>query len=267
MATDPHPRTPLPVIRLAAGGQTSQQVTGRVQLRIGGEPVTVEVTVPEGPTPLGELLPVFQGLTNAVVELAVVRAGEEGRTVSCRAGCGACCRQLVPVSESEARGLARLVDALPEPRRAAVRERFADAVRRCAEAGMTERLTRAYQGGGESARELGLEYFRVGVPCPFLEEESCSIHPDRPLACREYLVTSPAANCASPSAESIAMLPLAGRPSLAVMAADRSATAGGFVPLVLALEWAAAHPAAPPPRPGPDVVRDVFARLAGQPTG
>ncbi|HEY5241787.1 MAG TPA: YkgJ family cysteine cluster protein [Polyangiaceae bacterium] len=28
------------------------------------------------------------------------------------------------------------------------------------------------------------------VSCPFLEEESCSIHPDRPPICREYLVTS-----------------------------------------------------------------------------
>jgi Fe-S-cluster containining protein len=36
------------------------------------------------------------------------------------------------------------------------------------------------------------------MPCPFLEDESCSIHPDRPLVCREYLVTSPAELCAGP---------------------------------------------------------------------
>jgi hypothetical protein len=35
-----------------------------------------------------------------------------------------------------------------------------------------------------------VRYFLQGVACPFLEAESCGIHPDRPLACREYLVTS-----------------------------------------------------------------------------
>ena len=39
--------------------------------------------------------------------------------------------------------------------------------------------------------------------CPFLEEESCSIHPDRPLVCREYLVTSPAELCAGPTQEGV----------------------------------------------------------------
>ena len=43
----------------------------------------------------------------------------------------------------------------------------------------------------------------MGVPCPFLEDESCSIHPERPLVCREYLVTSPAALCAGPTQEGV----------------------------------------------------------------
>lgn len=253
-------------LRLDGGGgrPASQTVTGRVRLRIAGEPVAVEVTVPAGPTPLGELLPVFQGLTDAVVDRAVARVEREGKTISCRAGCGACCRQLVPVSESEARVLARLVDALPEPRRTAVRGRFTDAVRRLGEAGVTERLRRAFEAGGETIREVGLAYFRAGVACPFLEEESCSIHPDRPLACREYLVTSPAENCAAPTADNIAMVPLSGKPSAAVMTADRSATAAGWVPLVLALEWAPGHAAPGGTQPGPAVVQGVFARLAGE---
>jgi Fe-S-cluster containining protein len=256
--TDPTPPT-----LLLGGGPPGRTVTGRIELRISGEPLAVAVTVPGGPTPLADLLPVFRGLTNAVVDRAVAKIEAVGKVVSCRAGCGACCRQVVPVAESEARSLARLVDGLPEPRRTAVRQRFAAAVSALAAVGVLEPLTRAYQSGGASPREVGLDYFRAGVACPFLEDESCSIHPDRPLACREYLVTSPAANCSAPSAESVEMVPLAGKPSAAVMAADRAATAAGWVPLVLALDFAAAHPTAPPPRPGPAVVQDVFTRLAG----
>jgi Fe-S-cluster containining protein len=241
MRSNPYLGNPLRVLRLTAPTDR-KSITGRAQLRVYGEPIAVEVTVPAGPTPLAELLPVFQGLTNAVVDLAVARVEAGGRTVSCRKGCGACCRQVVPVAESEARSLARLVDALPEPQRTAVRERFTEAVSRLAAAGILEPLVRALSHGSEPVRELGLAYFKAGVPCPFLENESCSIYADRPLACREYLVTSPAANCANPTAESIQMVPLPGRLSRAVMAEDRSATAGGWVPLVLSLDWADDHP-------------------------
>jgi Fe-S-cluster containining protein len=257
-------RQPLPVIRLSAGPDAGERVTGRIQLRIDGESVAFEVTVPAGPTPLGELLPVFQGLTNAVVDRAVAKAEASGKTISCRAGCGACCRQLVPLTESEARVLARLVEALPETRRTVLRERFAEAVRRLGEAGVLARLTRAFEAGGETIREVGLAYFAVGVACPFLEAESCSIHPDRPLACREYLVTSPAVNCATPSPETIEMVPLPGRPSAAVMQVDQAVTADGWVPLVLALDWAAAHPPLPHEPPAATAtLRAVFGRLAG----
>ena len=46
-----------------------------------------------------------------------------GEAISCKAGCGACCRQLVPVSETEAHHLRDVVEAMPEPRRAAVTAR------------------------------------------------------------------------------------------------------------------------------------------------
>src|SRR4051812_25330059 len=99
-------RQPLPVIRLSAGTDDQERITGHIQLRISGESVAFEVTVPVGPTPLGDLLPVFRGLTNAVVARAVAEVETTGKAISCRAGCGACCRQVVPVSESEARAIA-----------------------------------------------------------------------------------------------------------------------------------------------------------------
>ena len=48
-----------------------------------------------------------QGLVNAVVA-----AAEAGKAISCRKGCGACCRQLVPISRTEAERLLSTVAAL-----------------------------------------------------------------------------------------------------------------------------------------------------------
>src|SRR4051794_2358997 len=183
MTTDPTTaaRTPLPVVRLDASRGAADTVTATVQLAFGRRPVQLELVVPAGPVRPIDLLPIYQGLTNLVVETAVENVGRHGEAVSCGKGCGACCRQPVPVSHAEAHAIARLVDGLPEPRRSAVRARFADARRRLADAGLLDAFLHPDRVTGVEAMANGAAYFDLGIACPFLEDESCSIHPDRPL--------------------------------------------------------------------------------------
>ena len=170
----------------------------RVGMKVWEDTVEMELTLPAAPTSLESLLPVFERVADGLIGLAVERAVGEGRTISCAKGCGACCRQIVPISEMEARRIARLVEELPEPRRTEVRARFERARERLQDAGLLSKLRNpdGFEEGEFSP--FGLAYFHLGIPCPFLEEESCSIYADRPISCREYLVTSPAANCADP---------------------------------------------------------------------
>jgi hypothetical protein len=111
-----------------------------------------------------------------------------------------------------------------------------------------------------------MSYFRLGIPCPFLERESCSIHADRPLACREYLVTSAAENCASPTRDTVECVPMPVRLSGALgrLASSAVAEETAWVPLVLAPEWAESHPDASPARPGPEWVSLLFRELTGK---
>ena len=238
-------------------------VSGRCALRIGQDTLMVEVTVPAAPVPLMAVLQVFHGLSDALVELAELREIADGRRISCRAGCGACCRQAVPIAPSEARALAALVAAMPAPRQAAVRARFAAAPTRLAAAAVETR-TAAAADSPEAAEAFGRAYRDQHVACPFLENESCSIHRDRPAACREYLVTTPAERCAAPRLDGVRSVPLSGHLSLAVLAVDRELENHGSVLLVDALDWAAAHPAPSPVRTGPALVETVFSRLAAQ---
>ncbi|HKB03948.1 MAG TPA: YkgJ family cysteine cluster protein [Gemmataceae bacterium] len=272
MTTDPPAgtRTPLSVVRLDAAG-TSPLVTADIRLTIGGEPTHLAISVPEGATRSREFLPVVQGLADVVVGIGIRNVERQGEHISCRKGCGACCRQPVQVSESEALALARLVEAMPEPRRADVRARFADAIRRLDDAGLIDYFRHPNPMPGPEVLSLGMAYFRLGLACPFLEEESCSIHPDRPVACREFLVTTPAEECSRPAADNVRRVPMPARVGRAARAADRqgSGSATGWVPLVLALEWAEAHPEESPSRPGPVLLQEFFARLAeeGAPPG
>lgn len=246
-------------------------LTARGVFKLGDVRVEAEITVPKRPVPLGDMIPVCRALAEAIVERSVARDAAEGLTVSCRKGCGACCRQLVPLTEPEARQIRDLVDAMPEPRRSEIRERFAQARRRLEESGeVGEKLLHPERFADDElrARDLGLAYFRLGIACPFLEDESCSIHPDRPIACREYLVTSPARFCADPSADTVRVVQLPAKVSTAVtligVAEDGSRRFTRWVPLSLALDWADSHPDDLPPRPGPEWLRELIARLTGK---
>jgi Fe-S-cluster containining protein len=264
----PAARTPLPVVPLRAvppGLAPDAVATADVELTIGGQPVHLDIAVPAGPTRPQDLLPVFRGMTDLVVGIAVQNTEREGKTISCRKGCGACCRQPVPVSESEALALAALVNRMPEPRQAQVRGRFAEALRRLEAAGLLDRIRDSDRVSDPELMALGHEYFNLGIPCPFLEDESCSIHPDRPLVCREFLVTSPAENCSHPTPDTVHRVPLPARPFRALRTLEgRAGSSPGWTTLVLALEHAERHPEGPAPRAGPAWLQEMFTHLSGR---
>ncbi len=197
------------------------------------------------------LLPALRALVAEVAGAAVAEVEAQGRQVSCAAGCGACCRQLVPISDVEAQAIADLVERLPPDRRATVTARFAEAERRIAAWQPLDSLLDAdIDAPPDEQLRIAAGYFRLGIPCPFLEDESCSIYPDRPLLCREYLVTSPAAHCARQyelRTDSVRLT----RPSwsLARLASDETPPQPTYVPLTLALHWQRerARPIAPQP--------------------
>jgi Fe-S-cluster containining protein len=241
-------------------------ITAKVEMNVGSFRLQAQMTVPREPTPIRMMLPVIQNFATALVDVAIKAVEEKGKTISCQKGCGACCRQLVPISETEARAIADLVEQLPEPRRSEIRGRFADARRRLEETGMLDKLVHHENWTDAEFRAIGLGYFALGIPCPFLEDESCSIHPERPITCREYLVTSPAVNCAAPTADSIDWVPLAGKVWTALARFDETPAGSRYirwVPLILAPEWAAEHPEQKPLRPGPDWLNQLFTLLTG----
>ncbi len=125
-----------------------------------------------------------------------------------------------------------------------------------------------YEIGAEGeGMGVGMSYFDQGIPCPFLEEESCSIYGERPLVCREYLVTSPAEHCARPRAETVKRVKMPLKVWTAVAAFDEVPPGARFirwVPLILAPEWAEAHPEEPAARPGPELLSQFFEHVTGQ---
>ena len=245
------------------------QETVSVEFAVGvGEgKFTATAIVPAGQTNLTQILPVIQSLENSLIEGVTAQLAETGQAVSCKAGCGACCRQIVPLSVFEAEALTAWIRSLPDSQQRQLAQRFHQALTKLATAGLIDRMVNEdWLAKTDSARQLALDYLHQRVPCPFLEDESCSIHPIRPLICREYLVTSPPEHCFDPAAlQTVPVrLPLYVSRVLNAIGAELEHDARGWIPLVFLFAWmkADAHPGEAVAGPGPEVLYEFVKRLS-----
>lgn len=244
---------------------SADDVVVRVNMTVSGQPIQTDISVPNHAVRPTQMVPLFSRFADVVVEFATDRVQAAGERISCAAGCGACCRQLVPLSETEARHIAQVLQALPEERRLVVQSRFEQGRARLAQAGLLERVRNPSALDEQQVIPFGLEYFAQGIPCPFLEGESCSIHEVRPISCREYLVTSKAEHCANPTAGTVRCVPLGVTVSKAVKSLGGKPTGRmlPWVPLIVADEWATNH-ADEPASLAPELLETFLERLRDQ---
>jgi Fe-S-cluster containining protein len=239
--------------------QLGDSIDFRLNLVHGESRAVVVASVPNRAVAADELLPVLYDLDDAAVRLAEAEAGRDGKEISCRAGCAACCRQLIPVSPHEARRIAQIVAALPDDRRREIENRFEHVLSELERENLLPQLAAADQIEPEADRaELGHAYFDLRLDCPFLENERCSIYADRPMACREYVVTSPPEHCWSPRTGPVEALAVAVNFSAALyrFGENGQPTVARWMPLVFSLRWSINQTNSDSPKlPAPDLFR------------
>lgn len=213
-----------------------------LQWHVSDTPLPLELPVPALPIEPQAILPALQKLVNEVVSLSVKELEGTDKTVTCKAGCAACCRQLISISDIEAYAIAEVIERMPEARRAHVMARFADTERQLAAIKSPDGIVEALNGPDRHA--FAITYFKYGVACPFLEDESCSIYPDRPLVCREYLVHTPAERCLRVGESGIGVVPIshASKALFRMSSFPNQHTSYTRAPLSLLPYWIARHP-------------------------
>jgi Fe-S-cluster containining protein len=208
--------------------------------------IEAEIELPNGPMRLVDFTSIVLGLSSTVADMAARIITKFGRQVSCSKGCGVCCRQMTPLSPPEAILLAELLISMPKDIRACIQNRFDTAMRQLKRSGFIEKLSRLEDPSllsDEDMQALNKEYFLQQIPCPFLENECCSIYAFRPSICREYLVFSLPKYCRDPGTQRVDRLPISIRLSEALsrMWAQATQTPIQLIPLILALKWSAEH--------------------------
>ncbi|HJQ56949.1 MAG TPA: YkgJ family cysteine cluster protein [Vineibacter sp.] len=243
-----------------AQGTAEPQIPMTLRWQVGDKELPLELSLPAQPVEPQAILPALRQLVNDVVAASVEELESHGRHVTCKAACGACCRQVVPIADFEAHAIAALIENMPQERRSRVRQRFADAERRLAAFKPLDEIITALNA--RDFFDFVVAYFRQGVACPFLEDESCSIYADRPLICREYLVHTPAEHCARLGEYGIGVVPI----NRASKALYRLSTMHGTptekcVPLSLVPYWTARNPARYPMTNGADWIMRFVAAM------
>ena len=205
------------------------------------------VKVPDQIIPITDIVPLFRSFGERVMSLEEEKCRSSGETISCRKGCASCCRMMVPVSPPEAFRLRKTITHLPESQQGQIRERIATIKTALLDNGLLFPLQElgesTLQKSDHDIEPLNQAYYSLRLPCPFLENEVCSIYEDRPAACRELLVTSPAELCQDLTANPIHALPVHLRIGtvLSLLWKDLTEGPARLIPLPLALDWAERH--------------------------
>ena len=209
--------------------------------------LTTALDVPTGFVPITSIVPMTRHLGEEMLRLEEQQSRRTGHSISCRMGCAACCRMLVPLSPPEAFSLLDYVEQLPQERRAALEEKLEASKAALAGHGVLDRLHAVAHADApmsdEQLEPINRAYYALRHPCPFLEEEMCSIYEARPAACRELLVTSPAQLCNDMAENPVEPIPVPVRIGtvLGLLWSGLTGGAPRLIPLPLALDWARQH--------------------------
>ncbi|MFO0699722.1 MAG: YkgJ family cysteine cluster protein [Nitrospira sp.] len=218
-----------------------------ISLNTSAGQITTAVDVPTGFVPITAIVPFMRRLGEEAQALEVTRLAEQGKVPSCQKGCAACCRMLVPLSAPEAFAVRDWVRSRSAEQQGRIITRFAEAKVRLLAHGIWQQLSELCEVSAHSSDEalddVNRRYYALRMACPFLEEEMCSIYDERPAACRELLVTSPADRCADLIANPVETIPTPMRMStvLGLLWQDVASTSTRLIPLPLALDWAETH--------------------------
>lgn len=177
-----------------AGPSQIHAATGQTfSLDLGGQRISLRLPIADGQVTLGQLVAPARAICDQMVDAIRHQAREHNHPVSCRKGCSACCRYLVPLSVPEALLLATEAATLAPPAR--TQGKLLASARKLLRAGPPPVQDPA--APQQAAHSLSQWYARANMTCPFLSNSCCQIYAQRPLACREHLAQSTPQACAS----------------------------------------------------------------------
>lgn len=224
-----------------AGKNSGGRATLRFELEIAGEPLTFGVQIVRGQVRLSDIVPLARSLSDRLCDATLRKLHAEDGEIPCRKGCACCCSYMVPLSVPEAFRLQEDLSAMPPQQGKTMLHACLAAAGKILQNKPGDLVCEGplEANGLEQAGRIGQWYAGLNLPCPFLTDDVCVSYKDRPIACREHFVTSPAVLClagATPE-PSVVPIPVSVLECLGQLAAELEHREVEAVILPLALPW------------------------------
>jgi Fe-S-cluster containining protein len=194
---------------------------------------SIDITIPDKLVRIAEIVPFVHFIADQIVKTAI---DHSLLPVTCEKGCGVCCNQLVPLSIPELFFIVEQLRVMPSQERFPILSRFDVIEKQLITSNFIETLRTIDQTRND--RTIAEHYFHLNFQCPFLKEQACTIHPWRPVVCREFNSLSDPKLCFDPFSYKISSISYIQRPSsiLAKLFSIITDTAPTLIPMPLLFE-------------------------------
>lgn len=163
------------------------------ELILYGHRVSFQLNVPDAEFSFSDIVPIANTISDRITEVVIDKLRDDGVQLSCQRGCSACCSYLVPLSVPEVFHLEKMILA---------RGKFKSRklMRSCllaARSILKQKPPNMFTGETKNCSvqsnidisAVANWYSNLKVKCPFLLNNICNAYDQRPLVCREHLVT------------------------------------------------------------------------------
>lgn len=221
-----------------AAGETSGRIVRDFKIDVFGRPINFAISFADRRAKLTDLVPMAQSLCTKLVTSVVRDSRAAGYNITCRRGCSNCCDWLVPLSIAEAFWLKDQIAAVPTGRREVILHSFLAKAKRILGCRLPDNLDIA-DSDNVRLQTISDWYREFNLSCPFLSHNICTIYGERPLVCRECIVTSDSCFCKtdSRSEPEAVSLPVSIAEVLANVSSELANTNIEAVILPLCLAW------------------------------
>ena len=156
----------------------------KTELKVVDELLPLRIGVHNSTAKLADLAPIARELSSKIADVGLRHFKRNGKTFPCRKGCATCCHYIVVLAAPDAFRLVEEVHKMLPQRRTEVKKSFRKA---------NEWFE---QHTGNFQQTDGLSWSgKLRYPCPFLHNNHCTIYENRPIICREWIVTGTEQKC------------------------------------------------------------------------
>ncbi len=225
----------------ARSSRSCDMETFSLELDILGKPTCLRINVAPVQARLSEMAPLARAISTKLALATLERLRESGKSIPCCKGCSACCSYLIPLSVPEAFCMAEELFAMPPEEGRTLLQSSLDTARTILEQMPEDFNTdEPPTDGGIRSSQLGAWYAGLRLRCPFLVDNLCTTYDQRPIACREHVVTGSVASCNIEGTEEpvVTKMPVSVLECLGRLAAELEQSEVEAIMLPLALPWA-----------------------------